>query len=410
VTVQTENIENFSLADFYKPGWETVDAKTSFFSSYFRGMLRDQFIMREAESAAGASMKVAGRDVLMFGSNNYLGLANEPFVVERTIEAIREFGIGCGGPPLLNGYTRLHRQLEEKLAAIKHCEAALLFPSGYSANVGWTTGLLSPGDWLVYDAQNHASLFDGIKMGRFESVHFAHNDLDDLRRRLMHVRWKAPYTNVVVVVEGVYSMDGDIAPLPEIRRLCSKYGVLLAIDDAHGTGVLGANGWGTAEHFGMEGEIDIVMGTFSKTFAVTGGFVAGKREMIDYLRFFSRSYMFSASLPPPVVASVLAGIEFIEQHPERVRQLRDNVAYFVNGLRAKGFDVACESAIIPLFIPPDVNIRKLVLRLQEEGVFVNGVEYPAVPKDRQRLRISMMATFTREQLDRAIDTLASVAK
>jgi glycine C-acetyltransferase len=408
--VITEHLENFSLADFYKMGWETVDTKTSFFSSYFRGMLRDGFIMREAEGPAAARMRVAGREVLMFGSNNYLGFANEPEIVEKTIAAIREFGIGCGGPPLLNGYTSLHRELERRLAALKGCEDAVLFSSGYSANVGWTTGLLSPGDWLVFDAQNHASLFDGMKMGRFEGVPFAHNDAGDLRRRLMQVRWKHPYTNIAVCVEGVYSMDGDVAPLPEIRRICSKYGALLAVDDAHGTGVLGERGRGTAEHFGLEGQVDLAMGTFSKTFAVTGGFVAGDRELADYLRFFSRSYMFSASLPPPVVASVLAGLDFLEAHPERVRQLRENVAYFVGALKRLGFDVASESAIIPIPVPEGVPIRKLVARLFEEGVFVNGVEYPAVPRDKQRLRTSMMATFTREDLDRAVGTIARVGK
>ncbi len=412
----TQHLENFSLADFYKMGWETIESKTSFFASFFDGMVKDGFILREARSAAAARMTVAhpgtgdAREVLMMGSNNYLGLANEPEVVEKTIEAVRKFGIGCGGPPLLNGTTTLHRELEARLARLKHCEAAVVFSSGYATNVGWTTALLSPGDWLVYDAQNHASLFDGIKMGRFESVPFAHNDADDLRRKLMQVRWKHPYTNVVVCVEGVYSMDGDIAPLPEIRRLATKYGALLAVDDAHGTGVLGERGFGTPEHFGLEGQIEIMMGTFSKTFGVTGGFVAGSKAMCDYLRFFARSYMFSASLPPPVVASVLAGIGFLENHPERVRQLRDNVRYFVQGLRRLGFDVSCETAIVPLLVPSGVEIRRLGMRLHEEGVFVNGVEYPAVPKDQQRLRISMMATLTREDLDFALSRFEKVGR
>jgi len=408
-----ENLENFSLADFYKLGWETVGTKTSFFSPYYRGMRSDGFIMREACGPAAARMPMRGpdgvtRDVLMFGSNNYLGFANEPAIVERVIAAIRDFGIGIGGPPLLNGYTSLHRELEQRLAAIKKCEDSVLFASGYSANVGWTTGLLGPGDYLLYDAQNHASLFDGMKMGRFEAVPWAHNDVDELRRRLMHVRWKHPYTNVVVAVEGVYSMDGDIAPLPEVKELCTKYGAILAIDDAHGTGVLGERGHGTPEHFGLEGEIDVVMGTFSKTFAVTGGFVAGRREMCDYLRFFARSYMFSASLPPTVIAAVLGGLDFLEAHPERVRQLHANVRYFVDGLRRAGFTVSCDTAIIPLFIPQQINIRKVVSRLFEEGVFVNGVEYPAVPKERQRLRISMMATFSRTDLDFAVERIQRV--
>lgn len=408
--------ENFSTEDFFKPGWDNIEAKISFFSPYFSRMVEDGFIMREAKGAAGKRLPVydptskRDYDVYMLGSNNYLGLANEPFVKKRAIEAIETYGVGCGGPPLLNGTTDLHRRLERKLAETKRCEDALVFSSGYAANIGWCTALLGRTDCLVHDALNHASLFDGIRMGRFEAIPFAHNSVDDLRTKLMQIRWKRPYTNVIVCVEGVYSMDGDVAPLPEIRSLCNKYGALLAIDDAHGTGVLGEKGHGTPEHFGIEGLIDIVMGTFSKTFAVSGGFVAGTREMVDYLRWFARSYMFSAAITPPVAASVLAGIEFLEEHPERIRKLHDNVAHFVGGLRAMGFDVTCETAIVVVPVPPHVNIRTLVSRLHQEGVFVNGISYPAVPRNRQRLRISMMATFETEELDEALAAMERVAR
>ncbi len=411
-----ENLVNFSIGDFFKRGWDTIAAKTDLFSRYFHGLLRTGLVMRLATGAAGHRMSFAdpatgdSSELLMFGSNNYLGLANEPFVVERVIEAMREYGVGIGGPPLFNGYTRLHQRLEQRLAEIKCCDAALLFSSGYAANLGWVTGLLGSGDVLIYDVQNHASLYDGMKMGRFEAVPFAHNDVDDLRARLMQVRYEQPYTNVAVCVEGVYSMDGDIVRLPEVRRLCTKYDALLVVDDAHGTGVLGEKGWGTPEHFGLEGQIDLIMGTFSKTFAVTGGFVAGPKALIDYLRFFSRSYMFSASLPPTVVATALAGIDFLEAHPERVRQLRDNVRYMVEGLQAAGFRIHCESAVIPIFLPPGLSVSDTVLRLHREGLFVNGVEYPAVPRSRQRLRLSVMATFTRADLDYAIDKLTQVGR
>ena len=341
-----ENAENFSLQDFVGMGlgWDTIEGKTTLFAPVFANLVNDDFIMREVVGQTGARMPVKDRktgqvrEVLMLGSNNYLGLANEPSVIEKSIDATRKYGIGCGGPPLLNGYTTLHRELEERLAAFKHCEAAMLFSAGFMANLGWATGLLGPNDVLVYDQQSHASLYDAIQLGRFEAVHFNHNDMDHLRRRLMQVRWKHAFTNVIVCVEGVYSMDGDIAPLPEIRQLCDQYAALLAIDDAHGTGVLGAHGGGTPEHFGMDGQIDIVMGTFSKIFAVTGGFVAGKRNVINYLRLLARPYMFSASLPPPVVAAVLAGLDFLRDHPERVTQLHENVAYLVKGLRAAGFE------------------------------------------------------------------------
>lgn len=409
--------ENFNAEDFLKPGWEALDAKLAFFAPYFQRMREQGGLMREAQGPPGAHMRFttprsgeAPRDVLMFGSNNYLGLANEPEVVEKTIAAIREFGIGCGGPPLLNGYTRLHRQLEERLAAFKGCEAALLYSSGYAANVGWLSGLLGKKDVLLYDSLSHASLHDGMKMGALKAIAFAHNDVEDLRKRLMEVRWEAPYTNVVVCVEGLYSMDGDYPPLPDIRALCDKYGALLAIDDAHSTGVLGDKGHGVQEMFGLTGKVDIVMGTFSKTFGTAGGFVAGSRDLVDFLRFHSRSYMFSASLPTPVVAGVLAGLDFIDAHPERVRQLRDNARYLVTGLRTLGFDVESETSIIAFPVPARVDLAQMLWRLHEEGVFVNAITYPAVPKNKQRLRISMMATFTQADLDRALAAFAKVTR
>jgi len=346
----------------------------------------------------------------MLGSNNYLDFANEPYIINKTIQAICEYGIGCGGPPLLNGTTSLHRRLEGRLAAMKGTEDAMVYSSGYAANVGWATGLLNEGDFLVYDWQSHASLHDSVKMGKFTGVRFLHNDMEDLDLQLTTVRRNSPKGNVVVCVEGVYSMDGDIAPLPEIKALCKKHRALLCIDDAHGTGVLGKNGHGTQEHYDMMGEVDIIMGTFSKSFGVTGGFIASSKKIIDYLRFFSRSYMFSASLPPSVASSVIAGMEFMDMHPERVQQLHENVEYFVNGLRKAGFSVVCHSAIIPLLVPEQYNVLKLVNMLHREGVFVNGVMYPAVPKDRQRLRISMMATFTKEELDFAVSKILFVAK
>ena len=409
-----ENGENFTLHQFFDQGWQSFATKFAQFAPYARGLAQDGAVMREVSGPAGRRVPVhnpvTGKtsDVLMFGSNNYLGLANEPYVVDKTIEAVRRYGVGCGGPPLLNGMTSLHRELEQRLARWKGCEDAMIFSSGYAANVGWVTGLMGPGDVLIYDVQNHASLYDGIKLGRTRSLPFAHNDVDDLRKKLMQVRWQRAHTNVVVCVEGVYSMDGDIAPLPAIRKLCDKYGALLAVDEAHATGVVGATGKGTSEHFGMHGGIDLVMGTFSKTFAVTGAYCAGPREMIDYLRFFARSYMFSATLPPPVVASVLAGMDVMEQHPERLRHLRANVEYLVRGLRAAGFAIDCTTAIIPIMVPQHLSIPKVVSRLHDEGLFVNGIEYPAVPKDRQRLRLSVMATMTCEDLDFAIATLSRV--
>lgn len=409
--------ENFSLEHYLNPKAATFEARFADFSHYVDNARRSHYVLREIAGPAGPEVDVfeqatgTTRTVTMLGSNNYLGLANEPEVVEATVCALREYGIGCGGPPLLNGTTTLHRRLEERLAEQKGCESAMLFSSGFAANVGWVTGLINKGDVLIYDEQNHASLYDGIQLGRVRSMAFDHNDCDHLRHRLRQVRWRNPGAGVVVAVEGVYSMDGDIAPLPEIRALCDDFGAWLAVDDAHGTGVLGASGHGTAEHFGMApGAIDVAMGTFSKVFATTGGFVAGSREFVDYLRFFARSYMFSAALAPSVVASVLAGIEFIDRHPERITQLHDNVSYFANSLRSIGFPVTADTAIIPIVLPAGVNVVEVVSALHYAGVFVNGVEFPAVSRSNQRLRVSMMATLTHAQIDAAADALATVAR
>ncbi|MEU2040364.1 aminotransferase class I/II-fold pyridoxal phosphate-dependent enzyme [Nocardia niwae] len=409
--------ENFSLEHYLDPAAHTFDQRFAEFRPYARRARDSGFVLREVAGPSGPVVPVRDPstgeidELIMLGSNNYLGLGNEPSVVGAAIAAIREYGVGHGGPPLLNGTTTLHRRLEERLAELKGCESAMVFSSGYAANVGWVTGLLRRGDVLLYDEQNHASLYDGIQLGRVRSMAFAHNDLRHLRHRLMQIRWRNPGANVVVAVEGVYSMDGDVAPLPEIRALCDAFGAWLAVDDAHGTGVLGARGHGTAEHFGLgPGSVELTMGTFSKVFAGTGGFVAGSRDLVDTLRFFARSYMFSAALAPSVVAAVLAGIDFLGAHPERVARLHDNVDYFVRGLRAMGFAVDPQTAIIPLLVPQRLAVADVVTALHREGVFVNGVEFPAVPRDQQRLRISMMATLTRDHLDRALDRIDTVAR
>ncbi|WP_051407528.1 pyridoxal phosphate-dependent aminotransferase family protein [Nocardia sp. CNY236] len=414
---QNAHGENFSLEHYLDPAAHTFEQRFVDFRPYTEHARGSGFVLREVAGPSGAVVPVRDpgsgeiRDLIMLGSNNYLGLGNEPEITEAAVAAIREYGTGHGGPPLLNGTTTLHRQLEQRLAEAKGCESALLFSSGYAANVGWVTGLLRKGDVLIYDEQSHASLYDGIQLGRVRSMAFAHNDLRHLRHRLMQVRWRNPGANVVVAVEGVYSMDGDIAPLPEIRALCDAFGAWLAVDDAHGTGVLGEHGHGTAEHFGLgPGSVEVFMGTFSKSFAGTGGFVAGSKDMVDTLRFFARSYMFSAALTPPVVAAVLAGLDFITEHPERVRALHDNVGYFVRGLRAMGFAVDPQTAIIPILVPERLAVAEVVNALHREGVFVNGVEFPAVPRDQQRLRVSVMATLAQEQLDRALEAIGTVAR
>ena len=341
--------------------------------------------------------------MLMFGSNNYLGLANHPYVIQRISRALRDFGAGIGGPPLLNGYTLLHAELERQLAQFKGTDDALVFSSGYGANVGLVTGLMNPTDVVLYDAYSHASFCDGVKMAGVRSYRFPHNDLAQLEKLLRS--HTSPDHDTYVGVEGVYSMDGDVAPLDRLVPLCEAYGAILILDDAHGTGVMGKTGHGTAEYFGVEGRIPITMGTFSKTFAVSGGFVAGQKRVVDYLRFFARSHMFSASLPPMVIAAVLGGLDVLRNEPDRLQRLRDNVSYAAAGLQSIGFQVHPDAAIIPLTVPAGMDIRRAGRLFHERGVFLNSIEYPAVPISQQRFRVSMMATHTFDDIDVLIDTI-----
>ncbi len=364
--------------------------------------------MSEADRSVIVEDPSTGRrkSMLMFGSNNYLGLAAHPYVKEAASRALWEYGAGVGGPPLLNGYTGLHHELEERLAALKGCESAMLFSSGYGANVGLVTALVNQRDRVLYDAYSHASFCDGIKMADVQSLHFPHNDTARLEK-MLEACCGADH-DVFVGVEGVYSMDGDLAPLDRLTRLCRERGAILLLDDAHGTGVMGATGRGTAEHFGVEGLVDITMGTFSKTFATTGGFIASSGPVIDYLRYFARSYMFSASLPPVVAATVIAGLDVLEHEPDLIARLRENVSYAAAGLNWLGFDLEPDAAIIPLLVPPGMSIRKAASRFHEKGIFVNSVEFPAVPVSQQRFRVSLMATHTREDIDRLVDAVGEV--
>jgi len=368
--------------------------------------------MRKVVSAADREVMVVDpfsgrlRKMLMFGSNNYLGLANHPYVRERTVKAIDEYGVGVGGPPLLNGYTGLHRRLEERLAAFKGAEDAILFPTGYSANVGMISGLAQAGDTILHDALSHASFRDGLQMTRAAHREFRHNDLAELDHLID--RYAKEQHEVFVGVEGVYSMDGDLAPLDEIVALCRQKGAVLMVDDAHGTGVMGPSGRGTAAHFGVEGDVDLTMGTFSKVFSVTGGFVASSQPIINYLRFFARSHMFSASLSPMVVAAVLAGFDVMEFEPERTDRLWANVRYTTSELRKAGVDVEMSSPILALRVPVSADVFTVARRFHEAGLFVNAVVFPAVPAHEQRFRISLMATHTKDDLDRLVACVAEL--
>ncbi|MFQ5568722.1 MAG: aminotransferase class I/II-fold pyridoxal phosphate-dependent enzyme [Rhodothermales bacterium] len=405
--------ENFNLRDILLRG-RKLDFKerTAFFSNWIgqRAACGDSLYLRSITSAADREVEVFDRytgktrRMLMFGSNNYLGLTNHPYVRERVKQTVDEFGVGVGGPPLLNGYTRLHRELEERLSAFKKKEDTLIFSSGYGTNVGMISCLIGKHDLVIHDAYSHASFHDGLKMGNATALKFPHNNVDELAK-LLEATTTDANGDTFVGVEGIYSMDGDLAPLDRIAPLCRKHDAILLVDDAHGTGVMGPGGHGTAEHFGVEDQIDITMGTFSKAFGVVGGFVSTSKAIADYMRFFARSYFFSASMPPVVVAAVLACLDVLEQEPEIQQRLHDNVAYAAQGLRCMGFDVHPQSAIITLILPETVNLRKAAYHLHKAGIFLNSIEYPAVPAEKQRFRISLMATHTREDIDYLLECI-----
>jgi len=388
--------------------------RTSTFAGRIRGeraQAIDGLHFREILSRTGREVLVrdhagATRTMLMFGSNNYLSLATHPRVIERVREAVAEFGVGAGGPPILNGHGPLHRQLEERLAEHEGKERALVFSSGYAANVGLMSALPGPNDFVLYDEEIHASVLDGIKLGRIEARAFPHNDARALDAMLAKVR--GDYQDVFVCVEGVYSMSGDIARLDRIGEAARRHGAALIIDEAHGTGVTGPNGAGTVAMFDAGDLVDVVMGTFSKSFGVSGGFVAAERDVVDYLRYFARSYVFSTAPSTALCAAVLAGLDVLAEEPEHHARLMDNAAYLAEGLRALGFEASGLTAIFPLFIPAGTDVRAAAHDFHQRGLFLNHIEAPAVPTSQQRFRVSLTANHTRDDLDTLLEAVDAV--
>ena len=363
---------------------------------------------RELSSAQDPVVTIGGRERIMLGSNNYLGLTNHPEVKAAAHEALERYGTGCAGSRLLNGTLDIHVRLEERLAAFMRREAALTFSTGFQVNLGVLSCLIGRHDTVILDALDHACIVDGARLGFGRILKFKHNDTKSLAQKLAAA---APESGKLVVVDGVFSMEGDLAPLPEIARLCKQHGARLMVDDAHGIGVLGACGRGTAEHFGVESDVDLVMGTFSKSLAAIGGFVAGDALVIDYIKHNARSEIFSAAPPPASIAAAAKALEIVEREPERRKQLWETTAYMKRELKGLGFDTGdSESPVIPIVVGDDLLTFKMVHRLDEEGVFVNCVISPAVPVGRAMIRTSYMATHTRAHLDRALDALARVGR
>jgi 7-keto-8-aminopelargonate synthetase-like enzyme len=348
------------------------------------------------------------KKMLMFGSNNYLGLANDPFVKQKVVESIATYGVGMAGPMLLNGTGTLQKQLEKRIARLKGKEDAIVLPTGYQANLAWVTSLLTDKGVLLYDEASHASLIDAIRMGRKKAFRFSAQDMDSLEALLMKYRKDSETRDIFVSLQGIYSMSGEVADLKTAAELCKKYRAFLVVDDAHGTGVLG-QGRGTAEEFGVGSEVFLSMGTFSKAFAVTGGFLAGDQKTINFIRFFARSYFFTAAISPMVAAAVIAGIDIIESDPARVQKTLDNAEYFRRGLADAGIGFTnTKSAVVPVFPPAKSPFREVALAIHEENLFINPIEAPAVPLGAERFRISLMASHTRSQMDQAIGILKNV--
>jgi 8-amino-7-oxononanoate synthase len=349
-----------------------------------------------------------GHELVMLGSNNYLGLTNHPAVKEAAATGLAMYGTGCAGSRLLNGTLDIHVQLEERLAEFMNRDAVLTFSTGFQVNLGVLSCLLGRHDIAFLDSLDHACIIDGCRLGFGRSYKFRHNDMADLEKKLSN----APdEKGKIIVVDGVFSMEGDVAPLVEIAALKNRYGARMMVDDAHGLGVFGEHGRGTPEHFGVEGEVDLVMGTFSKSLAAIGGFIAGSPDVIDYIKHEARSEIFSAAPPPASVAAALKAIEIVECEPERRKQLWENTLYMKHEFENLGFDTGdCASPVIPLVVGEDMTAFEMTIRLQEEGVFANPVVSPAVPPGRSMIRTSYMATHTRQHLDQALEAFAKVGR
>ena len=362
---------------------------------------------RVIESDQDTEVIINGKKVLMFGSNSYLGLTNHPKIKEAAKKAIDKYGTGCAGSRFLNGTLDIHIELENRLARLVNKDAAICYSTGFQVNLGVVSALTGRGDYLLLDELDHASIIEGSRLSFSKILKFQHNNMASLEAKL---KLCDPDKIKLIVVDGIFSMEGDIVNLPEIVRLAAKYKASIMVDDAHSIGVIGKNGAGTASHFGLTEEVDLTMGTFSKSLASLGGFIAADTDTINYLKHNSRSLIFSASMTPSSAATVLAALDIMESEPERIAHLWDLTHYAKKAFNDLGFDTGkTESPIIPLFIRDEFAALQMTRMLINEGVFVNPVVSPGVPKEDSLIRFSLMATHTFEQLDIAIDKIAKVA-
>lgn len=387
------------MLDIFEKCLEFTDAKEAMEAGiypYFHAL----------DSGQDTEVIINGKRVIMIGSNNYLGLTSHPRVKAAAMKAIEKFGVGCSGSRFLNGTLTLHLELEKRIARFVKKESALVFSTGFQTNLGILSTIASRNDYIISDKQNHASIVDGCRLSFAKLVKFKHNDMEDLERILKSI----PDNNgKLIVVDGVYSMEGDIANLPEIVRLAKLYGARIMVDDAHGFGVLGEHGRGTAEYFGLEDEVDIIMSTFSKSLASLGGFIAAKEDVIHYIKHHSRPFIFSASIPPANAAAAMESLSILEEEPERIQRLWENSRFMRAGFESLGLSIGdTQTPIIPVLIGEDYETFKTTMELLDEGVFVNPVVSPAVEKGRSLLRTSYTPTHTKEQLEFALEAFKKV--
>ncbi len=363
---------------------------------------------RVIESDQDTEVVINGKKVLMFGSNSYLGLTNHPEIKKATIEAVNKYGSGCAGSRFLNGTLDIHIQLEEELAEFVGKEAAVVFSTGFQVNIGVIPALLSRNDYLILDELDHACILEASRLSFAKTLKYKHNNMESLEKVLQGCD---PDRVKLIASDGIFSMDGDIVNLPGIVELAKKYNATIMMDDAHSLGVIGKNGSGTASHFGLTDDVDLIMGTFSKSLASIGGFIAANKTVIEFLKHHARSLMFSASISPAATASALSALRITKREPERVAKLWENTHYSLDKLHSLGFDtgVSC-TPIIPIYIRDDIKTFQLSKLLLNEGIFVNPVTSPAVTKDDTLIRFSLMATHTKEQIDRAIDNIYTLSK
>lgn len=363
---------------------------------------------REIDSDQDTEVTMNGKKVLMFGSNSYMGLTNHPKVKEAAIEATRKYGTGMAGSPFLNGTIDLHKKLERKLADYIGKEDVMLFSTGFGVNLGVVSTLTGREDYVILDEQDHASIIEGRRLSFSNYLKYKHNDMESLEAQLKRCE---PDKIKLIVTDGVFSMEGDVANLPEIVRLAKQYNATVMVDEAHGIGVFGEGGRGTCNHFGVTDDVDLVMGTFSKSFASLGGFIATDKEITNYLRHHSRAYIFTASITPASTAAVSAALDIMISEPERQQHLWDITHFALENFRAMGCEIGNTSTpIIPLFIRDDYKTFHITRDLLDEGVFVNPVVTPAVAPQDTLIRYSLMATHTKEQVERSLEAIHKVFK